>query len=77
MQVPYCYDSAALTAHYRRADRLREAAYEQQIAAASRSPLRVLLAAIGRRCVRAGERLQRIARPTEPMPGIFAKEHVK
>jgi hypothetical protein len=77
MQIPYWYDSTSLTAHCRAADRLREAAHEHRIAAASHPPVRVLLAAIGRGCVRAGERLQRIAQPTEPMMRTFAKEHVQ
>jgi hypothetical protein len=76
MQTPSSYDSTTITVHYRAIDRAAEAARDQWIAATPQT-IRPLLAAFGRRCVRAGEWLQQTARPAEQRVPSFAKEHVQ
>jgi hypothetical protein len=77
MQTPYGYDSTTITVHYRAIDRAAEAGRDQWIAAAAPQRTRPLLAAFGRRCVRAGEWLQQTARPADQRVPLFAKEHVQ
>ena len=76
MQTLWCYDSPAITAQCRIADRRREAARDHWIAVAPRSSSRRLLAVIGRRCVQAGEWLQRHARPADRKMPALAEERV-
>jgi hypothetical protein len=76
MQTLWWYDSPAITAQCRIADRLREAACDHRIAVAPRSPSWQLLAMIGRRCVQVGEWLQRHARTTDRTMPALAEERV-
>jgi hypothetical protein len=76
MQIPYSYDSAAITAQCWVADRLRAVAREQWIAMASQPSAPRLIAAVGRRCIQAGAWLQSLGQPTKPTMPTFAEEQV-
>lgn len=71
------YDSAAIAAQSHAEDRLREATREHRVAAASQRPAWPLLAAVGRRYIRAGEWLQQTAHTAEQTMHPFVKEQVQ
>jgi hypothetical protein len=76
MQNLWWYDSSAITAQCRIADRLREATRDHWIAVAPRSCSWRLPGVIGRRCIQAGEWLQRRARSADQTMPALAEERV-